>query len=290
MVCESKSTALADLKQKGILGEYNDILDVSAFEAYNKELTRFAELKYNLLTDGEMLFSINESETTFPRTSTYLRDDISVTKYAQPNDPLFEAVDSAKIQADIQEELGDKATFIDVTELKILPCEGNVSRADGNSCGLLKAALKDKKKNPSGHHRCWVNINEPSDELWKISKELFESDAVIFFSSIRWGQANMFYQNLIERLNWIENRHTTLGEENLVKDIETGFICVGQNWNGENVTETQMEVHDFYGFKPNKNLYWNWQYTKNPNDETQKSYKASHNKFLKDMKIEDKEE
>ena len=56
---------------------------------------------------------------------------------------------------------------------KIFPCEGNVSRADGNSCGLLKAALKDKKKNPSGHHRCWVNINEPSDELWKISKELF---------------------------------------------------------------------------------------------------------------------
>ena len=32
MVCESKSTALADLKQKGILGEYNDILDVPAFE------------------------------------------------------------------------------------------------------------------------------------------------------------------------------------------------------------------------------------------------------------------
>ena len=49
----------------------------------------------------------------------------------------------------IQEELGDKATFIDITELKILPCEGNVSRKDGNTCGLLKASLKDKKKNPS---------------------------------------------------------------------------------------------------------------------------------------------
>jgi hypothetical protein len=58
----------------------------------------------------------------------------------------------------------------------------------------------------------------------------------------------MYYQNLIERLNWIENRHTTLGESNIVKDIETGFICVGQNWNGETVTETQMEVHiDFMG-------------------------------------------
>ena len=185
----------------------------------------------------------------------------------------------------LNNELEDKSVLIDVPELKILPCEGNVSRKDGNSCGLLKAALKDKKKNPSGDHRCWVNINEPSDELWKISKELFESDAVIFFSSIRWGQANMYYQNLIERLNWLENRHTTLGETNIIKDIETGFICVGQNWNGETVTKTQKEVHEFYGFKPNDSLYWNWQYTKDENDETQKSYKASHNKFIKDTKL-----
>lgn len=187
----------------------------------------------------------------------------------------------------IKEELGDKAKFIDITELKILPCEGNVSRADGNSCGLLKAELKDKDKNPTGYHRCWVNINEPSDELWKVSKELFESDVVLFFASVRWGQANMYYQNLIERLNWIENRHTTLKEDNIVKNIETGFICVGQNWNGENVTETQKEVHRFYGFKPNDDLYWNWQYTKDENDETLKSYKDSHKKFLKDMRIDD---
>lgn len=112
MVCESKSTALIDLKRQGILGEYNDILDMPAFEAYNKELTRFAELKYGIVTDGEMLFSVNETETTFPRTSSYLRDDVQVTRYAQPNDPLFEAVDTAKIQADIQEELGE----YDITE------------------------------------------------------------------------------------------------------------------------------------------------------------------------------
>lgn len=195
-------------------------------------------------------------------------------------------VPKSKLLAEyLHEELGDSSVLIDVTDLKILPCEGNVSRKDGNSCGLLKAKLKDKEKNPSGEHRCWVNINEKSDELWKISKELFESDAVIFFSSIRWGQTNMYYQNLIERLNWLENRHTSLGESNIIKDIESGFICVGQNWNGENVTETQKKVHKFYGFKPNNSLYWNWQYTKDEYDETQKSYKDSHDKFLKDMKI-----
>jgi multimeric flavodoxin WrbA len=185
----------------------------------------------------------------------------------------------------IKDQLGDNCVLIDVTDLKILPCEGNVSRKDGNTCGVLKAKLDDKEKNPTGHHRCWASINNKSDELWKISKELFESDAVIFFSSIRWGQTNMYYQNLIERLNWLENRHTTLGESNIIKNIETGFICVGQNWNGENVTEVQKKVHGFYGFKPNDSLYWNWQYTKDENDETKKSYEKAYDKFIKDTKI-----
>jgi len=190
----------------------------------------------------------------------------------------------------LKEELGDKATFIDVHELNISPCEGNVSRKDGNSCGIKKALLKDDKKNPSGFHRCWASINNKKDELWKISKELFESDCVVFFSSIRWGQANMYYQKLIERLTWIENRHTTLGEKNIVEGVETGFICVGQNWNGEVVTETQKKVHEFYGFTPNDKLYWNWQFTKDVNDETQKSYKAAFPKFVKDMKLDEYED
>jgi len=88
-------------------------------------------------------------------------------------------------------------------------------------------------------------------------------------------------------LNWIENRHTTLGESNVVKNIETGYICTGQNWNGSNVVDTQKEVHRFYGFKPNDSLYWNWQYTKDSDDETQKSYKESHKKFLKDTGIKE---
>ena len=183
----------------------------------------------------------------------------------------------------INDELKDNSKLIDVSDLKIFPCEGNVSRKDGNSCGLLKSKLKDKDKNPTGYHRCWASLNNKSDELWKVSKELFESDAVIFFSSVRWGQTNMFYQNLIERLTWIENRHSTLGESNIVKDIESGFICVGQNWNGEEVTEIQKEVHKFYGFDVNDNLYWNWQYTKNENDESNSSYKKSHKKFIDDM-------
>jgi multimeric flavodoxin WrbA len=181
----------------------------------------------------------------------------------------------------IQESLGDKAVLIDVPDLKIYPCEGNVSRKEGNSCGVKKALLKDEKKNPSGHHRCWASLNNKDDELWKISKELFESDAVIFFSSIRWGQTNMFYQNLIERLTWIENISHTLGESNIVEKIQSGFICTGQNWKGLDVVDTQKRVHTFYGFKPNDKFYWNWQFTSKITDETQKSYKEAFPTFVK---------
>jgi hypothetical protein len=86
-------------------------------------------------------------------------------------------------------------------------------------------------------------------------------------------------------LTWIENRFATYGESNLVENIETGFICVGQNWNGEVVSETQKKVHEFYGFKPNNDLYWNWQYTTDVNDESQESYKKAYPKFIKDTKI-----
>jgi len=186
----------------------------------------------------------------------------------------------------INDYLNEKSVLIDVPELNIVPCEGNVSRKDGNSCGLMKSKLNDDKKNPTGYHRCWASFNNKNDELWKISKELFNSNAVIFFTSIRWGQANMFYQKLIERLTWIENRHYTLGESNIVKNIQSGFICTGQNWNGMNVVDTQKKVHSFYGFNPNDTFYWNWQYTKKVTDESQKSYKSAFPSFVNKFNLD----
>jgi multimeric flavodoxin WrbA len=186
----------------------------------------------------------------------------------------------------IQESLGDKSVLIDVPELKIYPCEGNVSRAEGNSCGVKESLLKSDTKNPSGFHRCWASLNEKDDELWKITKELFNSNAVIFFSSVRWGQANQFYQKLIERLTWIDNRHRTFGEPNIVENIQSGFICVGQNWKGMDVVDTQRRVHTFYGFNVNKDFYWNWQYTNKSSDETPKSYKNAFPAFVNKFDVE----
>ena len=187
---------------------------------------------------------------------------------------------STQLAMQIKKKLGRKAMLIDASRLNIHVCEGNVSSSGGNNCGVKAALLKDKNKNPSGLHRCWASINNKDDELWKISKELFKSDCVIFFGSVRWGQANSIYQKLIERLTWIENRHSTLEEENIIKNIDAGIILVGQNWHGKNVIKNEKAVLKDFGFDVMKDLCWNWQYTLNADDETAESYK----KAVKDFK------
>lgn len=181
------------------------------------------------------------------------------------------------------EKLRDKVTIIDVTKLKIYVCEGNNSTRRGNTCGVKDAVLKDKKKNPSGCHRCWASINHKDDELWKISRELFRSEAVVFFGPIRWGQMNSVYQKLIERLNWIDVMHSTFGEKSPVKKIAAGLIVTGHNWNGANVVKTQRKVLGFYGFQTPKELFWNWQFTNKVMDETNETYKKAYPGFLKDF-------
>lgn len=151
---------------------------------------------------------------------------------------------STRLAQVLQRSLGEhKCTLIDVSKLKIYSCEGNVSSKDGNTCGVRGSKLQDEKKNPSGYHRCWASINNEDDELWRISLPLFESDAVIFFGSVRWGQTNAIYQKLIERLDWIENRWATLGESNVVKDIESGLVFIGHNWRVSDVVRVQKQVH-----------------------------------------------
>jgi multimeric flavodoxin WrbA len=178
-----------------------------------------------------------------------------------------------------------QSKIIDVSKLKIYPCEGNVSLNKGNHCGVKESLLKDKSKNPSQCHRCWASLNNKDDELWKISKEILNSEAVLFFTSVRWGQTNSIYQNLIERLTWLENRHSTLGEESILKNIEAGIIIVGHNWRSWNIKIIEKQVLKFYGFKTPRKLSWNWRYTLNPFNESQKSYKKAFPKFKKDFKF-----
>jgi len=244
-----------------------------------KTLLENTNLSGNVTDTINYLSSKKDSKVLFITTSTRYPFNTGYDKGGVEG----ELPKSTELALHIKKSIPNKSKWIDIPQLKILPCEGNVSHRDGNSCGVKKSILKDKEKNPTGYHRCWASVNDTSDELWKVSKDLFGADIVLFFSSIRWGQTNSEYQKLIERLTWIENRHSTLGEENLIGDKETGFICIGQNWNGINVVGVQKKVLNFYGFKTPDNLFWNWQYTDNPKDETQESYKKSYNAFRKEI-------
>jgi len=189
---------------------------------------------------------------------------------------------SSIIADELQKRL-DNCQVINVSKLKIYSCEGNVSTKRGNTCGLKEAKLKDDKKNPTGDIRCWASVNNPSDEMYKVANAIFEADVVIFFGSIRWGKMNAVYTQLVERLTWLENRHTTLGESNLLKDKEAGIIAVGHNWNGEEAVDLEKQVLSFFGFKTPSQLSFNYQYTNDKNDESKSGYKEDYSKFLKEF-------
>jgi len=175
----------------------------------------------------------------------------------------------------------DNCEIIDVSKLKIFPCEGNVSNKSGNGCGVKKSKLKNDSKNPSGNIRCWAAINNKSDEMYKVANAILDADVVIFFGSIRWGKMNSIYTQIIERLTWLENRHTNLGESNLLKDIEAGIIAIGHNWNGEESIKLEKKVLEFFGFKVPNQLSFNWQWTQNSSDESKEGYKEEFKDFIK---------
>ena len=191
---------------------------------------------------------------------------------------------SSIIADELIKKLGsERIELIIVAKLKIFPCEGNVSTKRGNTCGLKDAKLDDDKKNPTGHIRCWASLNNKSDEMYKVANAIFDADIVIFFGSIRWGKMNSIYGELVERLTWLENRHNTLRESNLLKNKEVGVIAVGHNWNGEEAVKLEKQVLGFFGFKTPDVLSFNWQWTKDKFDESKKGYLQEFGDFLKEF-------
>ena len=193
---------------------------------------------------------------------------------------------SSQLALDIRSKLTN-CEVIDVSKLKIFTCEGNVSSKDGNGCGIKAALLKDDKKNPNKFIRCWASVNNPTDEMYVVANKIYDADIVVFFGSIRWGKMNSTYTHLIERLTWLENRWSSLGESNLLKEKEVGIVAMGHNWNGQDAVELEKEVLRYFGFKVPKELSFNRQWTNDPTDETLSGYKKDFKEFLEEKTIID---
>ena len=174
-----------------------------------------------------------------------------------------------------------RVVLLDVAKLTIHTCEGNISAKKGNKCGVLEARLPSRSKNPTGHHRCWASINNADDQLYRMTRELFQSRLVVFFVSVRWGQTNSVYQRLFERLSWIENRFTTLGETPIpqLRKLEAGMVLFGQNWNDAQVLKTQRQNFKWFGWKTPAPLSFYWQYTRDAEDESPESYLGAVEEF-----------
>ena len=191
---------------------------------------------------------------------------------------------STQLARRVQQELrrrGRRVTLMDVTALRIHTCEGNISGGRGNGCGVPEAKLPDRRKNPPGHHRCWASINNADDQLFRVSRALFASKVVIFFASVRWGQTDSVYQRLFERLSWIENRVSTLGEAPIsqLAGLEAGMVLFGHNWLDAQVLRTQQQNFAWFGWRVPAALSFAWQFTAHPEVESAASYERAAAEF-----------
>lgn len=199
--------------------------------------------------------------------------------YVEKQGEVAKSSQLARHFQELLEQRGVEVQMIDAAKLNIHNCLGCVSELHGNQCGAKASKVKDKKKNPTGNLRCWASHDFEDDELWKIVTPLYESDAVVFFSSQRWGNANAIYQKLIERLDWIENMHFSMEEPSTIRGKKAGFVLIGQNWRVKESVDMQREVLEFYGFEVPAELFMGWQFTRDVFDESEKSYKEAPERF-----------
>ena len=228
--------------------------------------------------------SLRESCSRLVRSLEKRNDILLLTTSTRYREHTWDVPKTTQLAMGLRDHLHERkkrVRLLDVPKLRIHTCEGNISGGKGNRCGLREARLPDRSKNPTGHHRCWASINNEDDELYVISRELFRSRAVVFFVSVRWGQANSVYQRLFERLSWIENRFTTLGEKPIpqLKNLEAGLVVFGQNWNDSAVLKTQRQNFKWFGWKTPAPLSFYWQYTRDAEDESPESYLGAIEEF-----------
>ena len=228
--------------------------------------------------------SVMDMICDFRGTIEYLKTKEKILLLTTSTRPDDDIPKSSLIADIIYQRFPNNSFILNLSKMVIYPCEGYVSYKDGNICGSKDCTLHDRYKNPTGFHRCWASLDHPDDELWAVSQSIFEADTIIFFGSVRWGCANSIYQKVIERLTWIENRHTALGEDNIIAGKDAGLIFCGQNWMVNEVINHQRNVLTYFGFNLPCELSWGWQFTDNDDDESLVSYLQAIEKFNTDIK------
>jgi len=107
----------------------------------------------------------------------------------------------------------------------------------------------------SGPYRCWANVeakNNPRkygrDDMPVIYDGLAWADTVLFSTSTRWGTHSAVAQNVIERMNTLENRGSSLGEPYPLRGKRLGVIASGTHWKTWDTAKNLIETLRWWGF------------------------------------------
>lgn len=127
----------------------------------------------------------------------------------------------------------------------------------------------------SGPYRCWAHKHaeeEPEkyggkDEMPQVYDGLMWADAVVFATSVRWGNHTALLQTIIERMNTLENRHSVYGEANPLWGKRCGVVVTGQHWKSAEVANRLVEVFDLYGFHTSPSAVLAWQHVSDMDEE-----------------------
>ncbi len=107
----------------------------------------------------------------------------------------------------------------------------------------------------SGPYRCWANHNSTLDprkygldQMPLIYDALNWCDTFLFTTSTRWGSHSAVAQNVIERMNTLENRGASLGEPYPMRGKRLGVIATGLHWKTAQVAKNLVDTLKWWGF------------------------------------------
>ena len=145
-----------------------------------------------------------------------------------------------------------------------------VNAADLHIVGNLSCYANGKEgcADPeAGPYRCWAHWNslqDPDkyggeDQMPVIYDGIAWADIILFATSNRWGSHTAILQRIIERMNTLENRHTTYDEPNPFEGKRVGVITTGQHWLTQRVAAQLLETLGLMGFETGAFNVFTWQ-------------------------------
>jgi multimeric flavodoxin WrbA len=123
----------------------------------------------------------------------------------------------------------------------------------------------------SGPYRCWSNfeaMKDPKkwghDDMPVVYDNLAWCDTFLCSTSNRWGSHSAVLQNIIERMNTLENRGSSLGEPYPLKGKKLGVVATGLHWKTPQVGAHLLDTLKWWGFAHAEDCVLTWQRSNDP--------------------------